>query len=83
MTGRRYIRASELRSFSFCRRAWFFEREGQASTLHAERRRGSADHRQHGGAVVQATTAARLSSALFTLALFALAAAAALWWHSR
>jgi hypothetical protein len=78
----RYIRASELRSFSFCRRAWFLEQQGQASLLQPERERGTLDHRQHGQAVQAAAASSRFSSALFFLsALLALAALA--WWIAQ
>ena len=40
----RYIRASELRTFLFCERAWFLERRGKPSTLQSERIFGTTDH---------------------------------------
>ena len=72
----RYIRASELRTFSFCRRAWHPERRGRASLLQPERDRGQADHRQHSGAVISATAAARFSKLSFAALVIAL-----LWWQ--
>jgi hypothetical protein len=39
----RYVMASELKSFAFCRRAWFLERQGTVSALVSERARGRAE----------------------------------------
>jgi hypothetical protein len=78
-----YIRASELRSFAFCRRAWFLEQGGEVSTLQAERRRGTVDHREHGASVIQAANASRFSSILFAMACIALTVAIFLWWLAR
>jgi hypothetical protein len=39
----RYVMASELKSFAFCRRAWFLEHHGAESALVGERTRGRAD----------------------------------------
>jgi len=75
----RYIRASELRSFSFCHRAWFLEQAGHASVLVIERERGRADHQDHERAVANASSFRHVSSVLFALALL-VAVAALLWW---
>ncbi len=78
----RYIRASELRSFSFCRRAWFLEQQDQPSLLQPERERGTTDHRQHAHAVQVATAGARYSAGLLMLAAL-LAIAALVWWMAQ
>ena len=78
----RHINASEVKSFVFCERAWFLEREGLQSALQQERARGVSDHIRHGGAVARARATKRLSSALLILSLAGLAAAA-LWWLFR
>jgi hypothetical protein len=78
----RNINASEIRSFAFCERAWFLEREGQHSTLEQERARGVRDHDWHGDAIARAGAANRFSSGLLILGLIGLAAAL-LWWFSR
>jgi hypothetical protein len=71
----RSINASEIKSFAFCERAWFLEREGLPSALEPERARGDRDHRQHGAAAARADAVARLSSALIILALTGLTVA--------
>ena len=79
----RYITASELKSFAFCRRAWFLERQGAESALVSERARGRADHVSHGGAVQQANLGRRAATLLFVLGLAGIAAAALRWWLAR
>ena len=37
--GERYVTASELKSFAFCRRAWLLERQGIESALVGEQAR--------------------------------------------
>ena len=78
----RPINASEIKSFAFCARAWFLEREGLPSDLETERARGVSDHRRHGIAAARADAAGRLSSALLILGLAGLAVAV-FWWLSR
>jgi hypothetical protein len=77
----RYIRASELRTFSFCRRAWFLERRGIVSALQSARTFGTTDHQQHRQAAAHATAAARASSALLIAGVIAFAVAG--WWWLR
>ena len=79
----RYITASELKSFDFCRRAWFLERQGAESTLVSERARGQADHESHGHVVQQANLGRRTATLLFVLGLAGIGAAALLWWFAR
>ena len=79
---RRLISASELGSFAFCRRAWYLERVGQATTLAPERAAGMADHVAHQAAVADNETTARASRALIVAGLAAVVAAAA-WWAIR
>ena len=81
--GDRYITASELKSFDFCRRAWFLERQGTESTLVSERARGQADHESHGNVVQQANLGRRAATLLFVLGLAGIAAAALVWWFAR
>jgi hypothetical protein len=76
----RYIRASELRSFSFCRRARFLERKGIVSALQSAQTFGTADHQQHGVAAGRTTGAARASSVLLIAGVIAFAVVA-WWWH--
>ena len=79
----RYITASELKSFAFCRRAWFLERQGAESALVDERARGRADHEIHGHIVQQANLRRRAATLLFVLGLAGIVVAALLWWFAR
>jgi hypothetical protein len=79
----RYITASELKSFAFCRRAWFLERQGSESALVSERARGLADHASHGRTVQQANLGRRAATLLLVLGLAGIAAAALVWWFGR
>jgi hypothetical protein len=74
----RYIRASELGSFAFCRRAWFLERQGQPTTLTQARSIGAADHAERALAVQRAPSTARLSVFLLVLGIVGIACAALL-----
>jgi CRISPR/Cas system-associated exonuclease Cas4 (RecB family) len=62
---RRYRTASEIGTYLYCRRAWWFERQGAPSSRAPERARGTAHHQQHGVRV----DAARRSSGLAQLCL--------------
>lgn len=81
--GDRYITALELKSFAFCRRAWFLERQGAESALVSERARGRADHETHGRTVQQANLGRRAATLLFVLGLAGMVVAAFLWWFTR
>ena len=48
----RTIRASELGSFLFCRRAWWYQSQGEASQNQSELAGGSEFHRHHGRSVI-------------------------------
>jgi hypothetical protein len=46
------IRASEIGSFLYCRRAWWYQRQGIESQNQAEMALGSRMHQQHGRSVL-------------------------------
>lgn len=72
--GAGYRKASEVNTFLFCRRAWWFERQGAPSSREPERARGTAHHQRHGervSAIPRVRALARLALAL-AVALFLL-----------
>jgi hypothetical protein len=48
------IRASEIGSYLYCRRAWWYHQHGQESVNKSELAAGTALHRQHGRKVLAA-----------------------------
>ena len=48
----RTIRASEVGSYLFCARAWWYHQQGIESTNQAEMTAGTELHRQHGRTVI-------------------------------
>jgi hypothetical protein len=74
----RYVRASDLKSFSFCQRAWFLERQGLSPASSEDRDGGNADHYNHSQAAQQMVQTQRYSRAFFFVG-FAGFAAALLW----
>jgi len=48
------IRASEIGSYLYCRRAWWYRLNGLESSNHAEMAAGTELHRQHGRKVLAA-----------------------------
>lgn len=50
---KRTIRASEIGTYLYCRRTWFYQREGREPENQSELAAGSHYHRQHGQAVVR------------------------------
>ena len=56
-----YIRASDVGTFLFCKRAWHLTQLGSASSLEPERARGAAFHERHGNRVRAASRAGTLA----------------------
>jgi len=48
------IRSSDIGNYLFCRRAWWYRRQGYESANQAEMAGGAELHRQHGRKVMQA-----------------------------
>ncbi|MFQ5614917.1 MAG: hypothetical protein ACE5GO_00400 [Anaerolineales bacterium] len=65
----RTIRASEIGNFLYCRRAWWYRRQGQRSENQAELLTGAKLHEQHGRAVFTAGVLRAIGYGLLLLAL--------------
>lgn len=50
----RTVRASEIGTYLYCQRAWFYQRQGVPSINQVEMAAGSNLHESHGWAVFQA-----------------------------
>jgi len=70
----RTIRASEVGSYLFCARAWWYRQHGVESTNHAELTAGTELHRQHGRKVIAAGVTRTLAVILLLVALALLVA---------
>lgn len=68
----RTIRASEIGSYLFCRRAWWYHHQGAPSQNQAELAGGSAYHRRHGRQVVRGVILQAAGWGLFFLAVILL-----------
>jgi CRISPR/Cas system-associated exonuclease Cas4 (RecB family) len=68
----RTIRASEIGTYLYCRRAWWYRKQGVESDNQAELASGTALHRQHGRVVLAAGLARTVGLLLLLLALILL-----------
>jgi len=66
------IRASEISSYCFCQRAWWYQLQGFESENQAELSGGSELHTQHGRLVKLAGSLNTLATGLLILAIVAL-----------
>ena len=63
------LRASEIGTYLYCRRAWWYRKEGVESENRAEMTTGTELHRRHGRKVLAAGLLRTLSLLLFLVAL--------------
>ncbi len=65
----RPIRASEIGSYLYCARAWWYQQKGVASANQAEMASGTGIHQQHGRQVMAAGLLRILAVILLLIAL--------------
>ena len=63
------IRASEIGNYLYCRRAWWYRKQGIESENRAELAAGTDIHLQHGGRVMMAGLLRFLGYAMLLVAL--------------
>ncbi|MGD0708520.1 MAG: hypothetical protein ABSA51_08705 [Anaerolineaceae bacterium] len=69
----RAIRASELGTYLYCKRAWWYQQNGEPSQNQAEMAGGTSFHQAHGRQVVKAGLFQVLAWALLLVAIVSLA----------
>jgi CRISPR/Cas system-associated exonuclease Cas4 (RecB family) len=67
------IRASEIGSYLYCARAWWYRQQGVESSNQAEMNAGTELHRQHGRTVITSGLTRILAVILLLVALALLA----------
>lgn len=65
----RTIRASEIGTYLYCRRAWWYRKNGTEPDNQADLATGTALHRQHGRVILAAGLARTFGLLLLLLAL--------------
>ena len=68
------IRASEIGSYLYCRRAWMYKKQGVESENRAELAAGTELHQRHGRKALASSLTRTLGLLLFLAALVALTA---------
>ncbi len=68
------IRSSDIGTYLYCRRAWWYKKQGVESENQAEMETGSELHRQHGRKVLASSLARTVGLILLMLALILLVA---------
>lgn len=72
MKRQEYVRASEIGSYLFCKKAWEYRRRGvsPSADVQASRDAGVAFHRRHGTSVIRSRMLMFVGLLLVLLALF-------------
>jgi CRISPR/Cas system-associated exonuclease Cas4 (RecB family) len=73
------IRASEIGNYLYCRRAWWYRKQGFKSENQAELASGTELHRRHGRQVIASGLTRTVAIVLLLTALILLAA----YWAAR
>jgi len=68
------IRSSDIGNYLYCRRAWWYRKQGFESENRAELEAGTEIHRQHGRKVLASTLNRSLGMVLLFMALILLVA---------
>ena len=68
------IRSSDIANYLYCRRAWWYRRQGFESENQSELATGTEIHRQHGRTVLAATLNRSVGMVLLFIALILLVA---------
>lgn len=76
----RVIRASEIGAYQYCKRNWWYRRQGVEPSNRAALERGVRFHHRHGRAVLSARLLRSAGWVLLLAALVLLTVAGVLWW---
>lgn len=68
------IRSSDIGNYLYCRRAWWYKKQGVESENQAELATGTELHRQHGRKVLASSLARTVGLIMLMIALVLLAA---------
>ncbi|HEX5808792.1 MAG TPA: hypothetical protein VFY25_09020, partial [Anaerolineales bacterium] len=68
------IRSSDIGNYLYCRRAWWYKKQGFESENRAELATGTEIHRQHGRKVIASSISRSLGILLLLMALVLLVA---------